>query len=185
MKILSAFLFIMLVSVKSQAGFLLEFSGTYLSDSLKSGTTDSSTQYFYNVGALFNMKQNLWGGWSYLGINTTESNNSVSTTFSTADTGPYVKWQFGRSQIYSLSMAYNILSKATYKTGSATAEQWQGTSFWLSFGIMPEISSNLHMGAALNYYSASYTKKTINGAETSASDSKSWIFPSVSITKSW
>ncbi|MFM6929455.1 MAG: hypothetical protein ACKOX6_13385 [Bdellovibrio sp.] len=185
MKILSAFLFIMLVSVKSQAGFLLELNGTYLSDSLKSGTTDSSTRYFYNVGALFNIKPNLWGGWNYLGISTSESSNSVATTFSTADTGPYIKWQFGRSQLYSLSMAYNLLSRATYKTGSSTAEAWQGTSFWISFGIMPELGTNLHLGAALNYYSASYTKKTISGSETSASDSKSWIFPTLSVTKSW
>ena len=140
---------------------------------------------FYNVGALFSMKQNLWGGWNYLGISTNESKNSVTTTFSTADTGPYVKWQFGKGQLYSLSAAYNILSKATYKTGSSTSEEWQGTSFWLAFGIMPELSSNLHLGASINYYSASYTKKTVSGSETSAANSKSWVFPSVSITKSW
>lgn len=185
MKIFSAFLFIMLLSVKSHAGFLLEVSGTYLSHSLKSGATNTSSQMFYNLGALFSMKQNLWGGWNYLGISTNESSNFVTTTFSTADTGPYVKWQFGRGQLYSLSGAFNILSKATYKTGSSTSEAWQGTSFWISFGIMPELSSNLHVGASLNYYSASYTKKTVSGSETSASNSKSWIFPTLSLTKSW
>lgn len=176
-------LVILLVCVNSQAGLLAEFGGTYISDNLKSSSTISSTEYFYHAAVLFNIQKDIWGGWNYSGISlTTKSDNT--TTFSAMDTGPYVKWQFGRGDIFNLAMAYHILSRATFSDGTTT-ENWEGTSMWFQFGVAPEIRNNLRVGVSLNYYLASYTKKTVSSVESSASNSKTWIFPLLSISKSW
>lgn len=174
---------ILLFSWTSQAGFLLELGGTYMSDTLTSSESTSSTKYFYNIGLLFSLKKHIWGGWNYSGMNHGDR-GETAIDFSTSDTGPYVKWQFGRNEIYSASMAYNILSKGTFSDGTNN-EAWTGTSLWLQFGVMPEVRENFHIGASLNYYLASYSKKTVDGTETAASNSKSWIFPMLTLTREW
>lgn len=176
-------LFIIAFSVQSQAGILLEVGGTYLSDDLSASSSKSSTKYFYNVGALFSFTKTLWGGWNYSGISQSES-GTVSTDYSSQDTGPYLKWQFGRSELFSLSAAYNIVSRGVYKSGSPS-ESWEGTSYWLQFAVSPEVTEGLHIGASLNYYNANYTKKTVSHVESSASYSKSWVFPMLTLTKQW
>ncbi|UXR65148.1 hypothetical protein EZJ49_02660 [Bdellovibrio bacteriovorus] len=176
-------LLFLIVSSTAQAGFLLEVGGTYMADTLSTSETRTSTKYFYNLGALFSLKKNIWGGWNYSGISHTDK-DTATTTYSSVDTGPYLKWQFGRNQLYSLSMAYNILSKGQFSDGTTT-EEWTGTSMWFQFGVMPEVREGLHLGASLNYYLATYSKKTVSGVESNDSNSKSWIFPMLTLTKQW
>jgi hypothetical protein len=95
-----------------------------------------------------------------------------------------MKWQFGRNEVFSFSVAYNLLSKATFSDGSTT-ESWTGTSYWLQWGVVPEVREGLHVGVTLNYYSASYTKKVVSAVESSAANSKTWIFPMLVVTKQW
>ncbi|MNS80696.1 hypothetical protein D3C72_1143870 [compost metagenome] len=161
----------------------MELGGTYLSDSLNASTTTTSSQNFYNVGVLFNWNKKVWAGWSYLGVNSSEVATETKT-FATQDTGPMLKWQFGRDELYSLTGVFNILSQATY-SNAGSSEKWTGTSMWVSFGVMPELSDGFHIGVALNYYAASYTKKSVSGTETTESNSKTWIFPTFLATKSW
>lgn len=174
---------ICLISLNAQAGFLLELGGTYLSDNLTTDEKKTSAKYFYNVGLLFSLKKRIWAGWNYSGISHTYKDD-VTVDYTSADTGPYVKWQFGRNELYSLSMAYNILSTATYANG-VEREKWSGNSLWLQAGVMPELKEGLHLGISLNYFVANYSKKTVNGDETSTSNSKSWVFPTLNLTKEW
>lgn len=95
-----------------------------------------------------------------------------------------MKWQFGRNDLFSVGGAYNILSRATYSDGT-TPETWQGTSLWLQLGVSPEVRNGLHIGASINYYLANYNKKTVSNVESSASNSKSWIFPMLTVSKEW
>lgn len=177
------FSFFLLFSLPAQAGVLVELGGTYLSDSLATSSTKTSSKYFYNLGVLFSFNKTVWGGWNFGGISHTDS-DAVTTTFASQDTGPYLKWQFGKNEIFSLSGAYNLLSRATYSSGS-TSENWEGTSIWLQFGVSPEVREGLNVGASLNYYLANYTKKTVSSVESSASNSKTWIFPMLTLTKRW
>lgn len=176
-------LFILVSSLTAQAGTMVELGGTYLSDSFKTSSSTKSTQYFYNIGVLFTSTKRFWGGWNYSGYSQNES-GSTELKFSSMDTGPYMKWQFGRNEIYSASFAYNILSKAKADVGNGN-EEWSGSSFWLQFGFMPEVKEGLHLGASLNYYAANYSKSVINGTESNVSYSKTWIFPMLSLTKEW
>lgn len=167
----------------ANAGVLLDLGGSYFSDGLATESTTSSTKYFYNLGVMFSLKKKVWGGWNYSGFSYNES-GTTTTTLSSQDTGPVVKWQFGKADLYSFSAAYNILSRAIYSSGSSD-ESWQGTSIWVQFGITPEVKEGLHVGAALNYYAASYNKKTVNSTESSASNSRTWIYPTIMMTKEW
>ncbi|MGZ3774020.1 MAG: hypothetical protein ACXVCY_16265 [Pseudobdellovibrionaceae bacterium] len=182
-KYFSALLILFLFCGKARAEVLLELGGTYFSDSLATSSTVASTKYFYNLDVLFNFKKDIWGGWNYSGFSYNDA-GTTTTTLSSQDTGPAVKWQFGKGNLYNVSAAYNILSKATYSSGS-TAEDWQGTSIWLQFAFAPEVNGGLHVGAALNYYSASYSKKTVNNIESAASNTRAWIFPTLMMTKEW
>lgn len=183
MKSVAILLVLFLVSFQARAGTLVELGGTYISENLKTGSSSTSTRYFYNLGVLFSLKKRVWGGWNYSGFSQNDT-GTPEIKISSMDTGPYMKWQFGRNEIYSASFAYNILSKATADIGNGS-EEWRGTSFWLQLGFMPEVKDGLHLGASLNYYAASYNKSVINGTESNISYSKSWIFPLLSLTKEW
>lgn len=172
-----------MVSAQARAGLILEFGGTYLSDTLNTSSSATSSKYFYNAGILFSLQKNIWGGWNYSGISHTDT-NGTTTTFSSSDTGPYVKWQFGKHDLFSLSAMYNILSRATFSDGTVS-ENWEGTSMLFQFGVSPEIKNGLHIGVTLNYYLATYGKKTVDSVESSASNSKSWIFPTLVVFKEW
>lgn len=172
-----------LLCAKAQAGVLLELAGTYISDNLTSSATQSSTEYFYSGAALFSLNKQVWGGWNFSGVSMSKT-QGTSTSFAAADTGPYMKWQFGKGDIFSLAGAYNIVSRATFSDGT-TSENWEGTSLWLQFGVAPEVRTNLRVGVSLNYYLATYTKKTVDSIESRAANSKSWIFPLLSISKEW
>ena len=176
----------LLISSHSQAGLLLDVGGFYLSDDLmgSSSPTTTTSKNFYNLGLLFTIQKRFWGGWSYSGIGQTDSASGVTTTFNSQDTGPYIKWQFGRNQNYSVSGVFNILSRATYSNGTVI-EKWEGTSYLLQFAYMPEVDEGLHIGGSVNYYGANYTKKSVSGVESSATNTKSSIFPMLNLTKEW
>ncbi|MGZ3769832.1 MAG: hypothetical protein ACXVCP_09400 [Bdellovibrio sp.] len=180
------YLFITLIiffTGSAHADVLLELGGAYFSDSLGTSSTATSTKYFYNLGVMFSLKKEVWGGWNYSGFSYNDSGTST-TTLSSQDTGPVVKWQFGKGDLFNFSAAYNILSKATYSNGN-TNESWQGTSIWLQFAFVPMVKEGFHVGAALNYYAASYTTKTVNNIESTASNTRTWIYPTLLMTKEW
>lgn len=172
---------VLLLSPQAFADTLVELGATYLSDSIATPTQGATSSYFYNGGVLFSINKTTWGGWNYAGVTSSESAPS-SEGFSSIDTGPYLKWQFGRGEVFNLSFAYNISSKATFTSGS-NSENWEGTSIWLSWGVTPEVSDGFNVGASINYYAATYTKKVVGGLETTAANSKTWIFPSLVMIK--
>lgn len=184
MKKLTLVLLIVCFTSSSQAGALLELGGIYLGEATNTDSTATTTQYFYQVGLLLNIRKKLWGGWNLSGFSDIKKTEDETTTYNSMDTGPYLKWEFGRGAIFNLGLAYNFLSRATYKVGE-TSEKWEGTSYWIQFGIMPEISDGFHIGASINYFAANYTKKTVDSVESSDSNSKTWVFPMLSLTKQW
>lgn len=173
------------ISLQAQAGILLDFGGTYITDAMTSSANTSSTKYLYEVGVLFSLSKTVWGGWSYLGVSHSDTIPGSSTSYASMDTGPTLKWFFGKNELCSLSGTFNVVSRATYSTGSAAQEKWEGMSYLVSFGLMPEVGEGFHIGASLNYYSANYTKKIVNNTESSTTNSKTWMFPTINLSKAW
>jgi hypothetical protein len=190
----TAFLFILIffaLAPQARAEFMLDVSGSYISENTSSSDVkDDATKYYYNVTGYLNLAKKWWAGWSYLGISMSGNSNATGTTvptsYSSSDTGPAFKYFFGKNEVFSLSGTYNVLAKATYKNVvTSETESWQGTSYMFGFSILPEIKSGFRMGVGLNYYYATYSKKTVNGTETSESNTKTWLFPTLSLSKSW
>lgn len=186
-----AIILILFFSAGARAEFMLDLSGSYLTEKTNSSDVkDDSTKLYYNVGAYIQFAKRWWAGWSYLGVNMTGTSNatgsSVPTSFQSADTGPAVKFFFGKNDLFNLTAGYNVLAKASYKNVvSNETEAWQGTSLLFGFGMMPEVKSGFRIGVSINYYYAMYSKKTVDGTETSESNTKSWMFPSLNISKQW
>ena len=178
-----AFLVLFLTASSSFAGIMIDIGGIYYSDSLTTPSDRTSTQMFYGGGLLLDLGKQAWLGFNYSGINQTQS-TSTTTTFGSSDMGVGFKYQLGRGKLYNFGAAYNLISKATYSSGT-TNENWEGTSFLVSFGVSPEVAEKLYIGMSLSYFSASYTKKIVNNVESSASNGKTWLFPMLTITKQW
>lgn len=175
---------LIIFSPRSQAAFLLDVGGIYLSDDLTTSSTRQSSRMYYGLGAYFTLSKNVWAGWSYAGLAHGDDASTGKTEFTSMETGPAIKWQFGRGKVFTAGLGYNVLSRATFANGTRD-ENWEGTSFLAHVGVMPGFSDGWRVGVTLNYYAASYTKKTVNSVESSASNSKTWIFPLVSVTKEW
>lgn len=171
-------------SSPAPAAFLLDVGGSYLSDDLTTSSTRKFSRLYYGLGAYFTLNKNIWAGWSYSGLNHSDDLSSGQTDFASTDTGPVVKWQFGRNQIFTAGLGFNVISRATF-TNSTRDENWEGTSFLVNLGVNPEVAEGWRIGATLNYYAASYTKKKVNSVESSAANTKTWIFPVVSVLKEW
>ncbi len=184
-------LILCMLAPQARAEFMLDVSGSYSSENTSStDVKDDATKYYYNLTGYLNISKNWWGGWSYLGIsmsgNSNATGSTVPTSFQTSDTGPSVKYFFGKNDVFYVSATFNVLAKGSYKNVvSNNTETWQGTSYMAGFGVMPEIKSGLHIGVAINYYHAAYSKKTVNGTETSESNTKTWLFPTLSLSKTW
>ncbi len=181
-----AFVLILFLYVQQvRADFLLETTGSYLTDSTAVTNTDTSSRTVYNIGLLFTLSKSVWGGWNYMGLSQSDTVTNTTTTYSTVDTGPSIKYFFGKGDVFSLSATYNFTSKASYQSGTASSQDWTGTSYLIAFGMNPEVTEGLHIGVTLNYYAAAYTKKVISSTESSTSNSKSMVFPALSLTKAW
>ncbi|WP_413293079.1 hypothetical protein ACLSU7_16960 [Bdellovibrio sp. HCB185ZH] len=190
----SAFIIILILFImapRARAEFMLDVAGSYISENTSStDVKDDATKYYYNITGYLHLSKKWWAGWSYLGISMSGNSNATGTTvptsFQTSDTGPAVKYNFGKNESFSLTANYNVLAKGTYKNVvSNSNESWQGTSYMVGFNVMPEIKSGFRMGVGLNYYHAAYSKKTVDGTETSESNTKTWLFPTLTLSKQW
>jgi hypothetical protein len=190
-RVLSIILIVLALSPAARADFMIDLSGTYLSENTSStDVKDDATKYYYNVAGYLDFAKKWWAGWSYLGVDMSGTSNASgsnqATSFQSSDTGPALRYYIDKNEVFSITAIYNVLAKAAYKNVvSGKTESWSGTSYLVSFGLMPEIKSGLHIGVSINYYHAGYTKKTVDGTETSEGNTKTWMFPSLSLSKSW
>lgn len=184
MKFVFFFLFCLSFSSSALADAAIDFGLVYSSDSLSATPESSNNQYFYNASALFNLDNKArWNlGFAVLGISQTAKSGTTETNYSSFDLGPALRWNIDRSRIFSLTLAYGYLAKATYTVDSGAGEKWEGTSLLGQFAIQAPVQDNFYVGLSLNYYSASYSKKVVSSIESSNDAQKSWIFPMISLT---
>lgn len=172
-------------SHNAQAVWGFEAQGVYFSDSQKSAAETQSTKFLWQSSFLVDVTKQLYIGWSYGALSLDQEFGTSKNRLETQDMGLAVRYFFGkRSTSYSAYLIYNILAKGQQSNGT-TEEDLSGTSYLLGFSFVPQISETFRMGVQVNYYNADYTKKTVNGTETSTNYSKNWIFPSVVLIKTF
>lgn len=176
---------LLLISLRAQAGLMLDVQGTYLMNDWSATDAASSTRYYFSGAVLFDFSKEIWGGWSVASLSTSETIDAEEISFSAMDMGPSFKWQFCKRRVCSLSFTYNIQSKATHQSAGGVSEELDGTSYLVSLGVTPEIKENFWVGVNVNYYSATYTKKTVTSTTTDINYTKTWLFPTFSIYRSF
>lgn len=145
---------------------------------------DTSSQLFYNFDLLVALSDdaNAYFGFRGQSFSSAEKSAGVATSYTSIEVGPMVKYCFGDKKWLSLTAAYLFSAKAKYKTETATAD-WSGASYIVAAGIAPKVGKNFYFGFNLNYYSASYTTETISSTTVTAPRSRSYFFPT--LTLSW
>lgn len=178
------FLFCLLFSSLSWADATIDLGLVYSSDTFKATPEAANNQYFYNASALFNLDNKArWNmGFAVLGISQTAKTGTTETSYSSFDLGPAVRWNIDKNRIFSLTLAYGYLAKASYSVDSGAAEKWEGTSLLGQFAVQAPIQDKFYVGLSLNYYSATYSKKVVSSVESSNDAQKSWIFPMINLT---
>lgn len=163
---------------------MIDFGFAYSADSLHKTTDSTNTNTFYNTDLLFNLdnRRRFNVGWSVFGISQTSAQATTTTTYSSMDMGPAIRWNIDRGGIFSTTFAYGYLARATYAATGATDEKWEGTSYFAQMAAQIPMGEKFYIGVSLNYYGASYSTKTVSNVESSTDSTKTWIFPMFSMT---
>jgi hypothetical protein len=184
MKKIFFFLICCLFSVSALADTQFDLGFAYSADTLHKTTDNSNTSTFYNVDVLFNLdNRKAWNvGWTVFGISQTAAVGSTTTTYSSMDMGPVLRWNIDRAGMFSTTLAYGYLARGTYGATGATDEKWEGTSYLAQLAAQIPLGEKFYMGVSLNYYGASYSTKTVSNVESTNDSTKTWIFPMFSMT---
>ncbi len=173
---------LLLFTPVSHAKLLLDVGAGYFSDSVTTSSSDTSKKLVYNFSALLSISKNFWGGWGYMNMSSDRSQGATDVQLAGYSMGPAFKYQFGRSRTHSISAVYNLINNATYTTNTST-EEWSGSGYSFQFAAMPEVRENLFVGFTINYHSVNYSKKVVGSTESSVSYTRTWLYPTLSLTK--
>lgn len=171
-------------SAGAHAGPVLDFGGTFSSDSLSNSGTTASSQNFYNLSAMFSLDSKAqWNvGWAVFGISQSTEVTAGTTKYSSFDMGPAFRWNIDKDGMFSLTLVYGYLAKGKYSLG-AISEDWEGSSFLAQFALQAPIREDkFYVGVSVNSYTGTYTEKTVNNVKSTTSATKSSIFPMISFT---
>lgn len=169
------------IPTQAHAGLWGELGFYMGNDGLESASSASSSRSYYNFdmyGNLDNNNKYFLGfhvhqmGWS------SSQGNADEEQFSTMDMGPSFMWVIDEKQRFDVYFAYNVSAKATYNDGTDEASL-KGTSFLASIGFQPEIKEPWRIGFRLNYYSATFTERRVDGDATDVSYTRTWMYPSI------
>ncbi len=172
--------FLLLGTDQALAAFAVELSPAYFSD--QSVTTSEMTQsYLYSQFAGYigiDSKKRFFVGWDYLLVNHTVSGSS-NTVFASTEMGPAIMYVPSGKRPIILGAAFHIQSQAAFQSTSTVA--WNGTGYLVSIAYAPNFNTNLNIGVALNYWSATYTRETTASGTTSINYGRNMLIPSLKI----
>lgn len=173
-----------LASTQVNATIVLDLNGLYYSDSMSASATSSSGRTFYQLFAGFSLdrKDQFQLGWSYSVQTTTDSFASVETTYSSNQMGPGLLWRIDKDRKWRLGIYYHLITTGTYKSGTATEEEWRGWAYSVDIGYQIPITPTFQLAARLNYSSAAYSESFETTSKEDVSYSRSFIYPSVGLT---
>ncbi len=173
-----------LVVPKASATFFFDFNGFYFSDNLKEANTNTYSRMFYDVTLGFSIdKAGFYQvGWDYVGHSTSDKDASATVTYTATQMGPRFVFYLDKKRFWRTSLAYNLVSSATYNDGT-TPTTWRGSALVGDFGYQLPIGESSALGLRINYSQASYSETLVGGTTyTKVSYSRTLIYPSLAIT---
>lgn len=104
--------------------------------------------------------------------------STATTGYSTQDMYLSAKYNIDKNKIFSITGGYAMTANGTYTSGSST-ETWIGTSMMFKFQACQQFKK-LGLGAAIIYYSGTYTTRTVSNATSTVNYSKTFMVPAIS-----
>ena len=167
-------------SAPTKAHAYLEINGFYNTDNFKNSSQNNNSQMLYDasIGFAIDKKAFYLAGWNYTGHSTTKT-TTTTESYSSTQMGPKFIFFFGKPKMFSLGLAYNIQTKATFNNGTQTYT-WKGTGLKADFGVNFPIGETTYFGLRLNYASASYNEQLVGGSSyTQVSYTRVFMYPSI------
>ena len=172
----------------SALAYFFDFNGFYLSDSsVVSSSSSASSKMTYEATLGVNIdKKGAWMvGWNYGALSFSDTVAGSATTYSSTQMGPKFYVFFDKPHSWFLAAAYNLVTKATYQSGSSPSEAWAGTAYSGSLGYQFEVSSGMSLGLRLTYSAATYSQSAVGATYKDISDTRSVIYPAIGFMGVW
>ncbi len=164
--------------------FVLDADGLYFSDSIAATNKSSDSATLISGFAGFGVdKKNMYEiGWDYSSHSTSTVDASSTVAYNASEMGPEVVSYLDKDRNWRFSLAYDLVTSATYSLTGSSNEKWDGYAINTSIGYQFRWDSSLSMGLRLNYSLDSYSQSIVGSTTTSVSNSKTLIYPSVALT---
>lgn len=173
---LRVFLLTLFIGSVSQAA-LIDLSAFYFSDNFgNNGTTKSYGRTMYDLCIATQLTKGTFIGWNYLSTSAVDNPGGAPETVAGTQMGLKFFYFFGRSQMWRLGLAYNLVASGSYSTSGAI---WKGTGLFADFGAAIPVSDSGSFVLRLNYSSTSYVDEYIGVAYTQVTNTRVYIYPSV------
>lgn len=98
----------------------------------------------------------------YGSFNATDSDDTVTQTYTQTDMGFNFGFYIGRGRNWIIDVAYMMTSKAKFSDGSGNDVEWRGTSIKADIGYLFEMDENFQFSAKLFYYMPAFIEQISN-----------------------
>lgn len=180
-RILLGVFFVGVVIAACPARAYIEFNAFYLSDSLTTSSTTSSSKMFIEgaIGFAIDRKGSYLVGWNYSLYNTSDS-GTTTDTYSSTQMGPRFVFMLDKARNWGLGLGYYLVTTATFDSGGSGEQKWKGTAFKVDIGYTLDLNEAVKFGIRMNYSAASYNEQLVGDTDYSkVTHSRSHIFPSL------
>ena len=169
---------------RAHAELILDSSLSYISDSMKSTTTDSSSKMLGSLAMGATFSKGLSVGWNF-GYATFSNVQADSTTKKLGGTlmGPRFGYFFGKGEDLSVAFTWLAIANGTYSATGSSDEKWQGSGYQFELGYAPLALKSARVGVKIIYTALSYSSKTDSANTTSTvSYSAGGITPALAVS---
>lgn len=130
----------------------------------------------YDLCVATKLTKGVYVGWNYLSTSATDNPGTTAETVSGTQMGLKFFYFFGRSQMWRLGLAYNLVASANY---NVTGAVWKGTGILADLGAAIPVTDSGSFVLRLNYSSSTYVDEYIGVAYTQVTNTRVYIYPSV------
>lgn len=166
------------------ANFVLDADGLYFSDNVAASNKSSESATLFSGFAGFGVdKKNMYEiGWDYSSHSTSTVDASSTVGYNASEMGPEVVSYLDKDRNWRFSIAYDLVTTATYSLTGSSNEKWDGYAINTNIGYQFRWDSSVSIGIRLNYSLDTYSQSVVGSTTTSVSNSKTLIYPSVALT---
>lgn len=169
----------MLFSINSFAGIMIDESFSYMSSSGNNNIKD--TKMFNSIVLGAPVGNRFYIAWNLLTTSRADEVAGATSKETSLEMGPKVGLYVDKGQKFCISLALNPYVKGSQSIQGASAAALTGFSYMLDLGYILNISKSFWIGPKIIYHGVSYSKSEVSNVTSTISYSRSTILPMISI----